>query len=113
MTLDIKIEHYTTNDSPNAMAVDICGYLKIWYSYETPVAFWTYDTGLVVCHNIWTRTTGKHINAISPDKERRVIHTDFLKQLYDITMRIELGFIHSKALELWSEVHDANEKASE
>lgn len=53
---------------------------SFWFSYETIVAFQD-GQGLVVSENIWSVTTGKHLNMIEPEKGRRVPHDDFLIQL--------------------------------
>lgn len=45
---------------------------RVYFSYQTPVAFWTPATGLVCRQNDWGPTTGKHLNAIQPDKSKRV-----------------------------------------
>lgn len=37
---------------------------KFWFSYSTLVAFFSPKTGHVVHENIWTVTTGKHLNWI-------------------------------------------------
>lgn len=49
-----------------------------WYfSYKTLVAFRTIKTGLVCIENYWGPTTGKHLNAIQPDKSKRVNQNTF------------------------------------
>ena len=45
----------------------------IYFSYKTPVAFHTFETGLVVRENDWGPTTGKHLNWIDGgNKESRI-----------------------------------------
>lgn len=51
--------------------------LTIYYSYNTPVAFWSPATGLVVHENVWSQTTGRHLNLIEPDKSGRVTAEQF------------------------------------
>jgi hypothetical protein len=48
------------------------GSSEIYFSYKTPVAFFTPETGLVCRVNDWSTTTGKHLNAIEPDKKKRI-----------------------------------------
>ncbi len=61
----------------NAQVFDI-GYLRVWYSYKTPVAFMVLGQPKVVRENDWGPTTGKHLNAIDGgDKRSRVPSADF------------------------------------
>lgn len=68
------------------------GDLEIWYSYETPVAF-RFAGKRVVSENVWSSTTGKHLNAIDGgDKESRVpweVFDDALKSVLDRTFNPE------------------------
>jgi len=41
--------------------------VDIYFSYETPVA-----VDEVVSENIWSRTTGKFLNELQPNKKQRV-----------------------------------------
>ncbi len=51
-----------------------------YYSYQTLVAFRTIKSGLVIRKNVWSPTTGKHLNWISRDKKIRVSKEQFNKQ---------------------------------
>ena len=44
---------------------------EIYFSYRTPVAF-DGKKGLVIRENDWRQTTGKHLNAISRNKDIRI-----------------------------------------
>ncbi len=68
------------SDDPNASLVEI-GPLEIWFSYETPVAFWVDGWPLVCVVNAWSNATGKHLNCIQPDKKKRMPHEQFEKCL--------------------------------
>ena len=46
---------------PNFPEVTV-GDLTVWFSYRTPIAFRTPDTGRIVCENVWSKTTGKHLS---------------------------------------------------
>ena len=59
------------------------GNIQIYFSYETPIAFYG-DNGLICSENIWSRTTGKHLNYIEPDKSKRVKHQEFAEKLEKI-----------------------------
>lgn len=47
----------------NALCFDL-GYVTVWYSYRTVVAFRTAGAATTVRENSWGPTTGKHLNAI-------------------------------------------------
>lgn len=72
------------NYGTHAMVVSV-GMLDIYYSYKTPVAFRTPETGLIVRVNDWGPTTGKHLNAIDggePDRKKaRISGDDFEARL--------------------------------
>jgi hypothetical protein len=54
------------------------GFVECWFSYETLIAF-RFENGFrVVSENCWSQTTGKHLNAIEPDKSKRVDRTTFV-----------------------------------
>lgn len=57
--------------------------LKIYFSYETPIAV-VHDSLMLVRQNDWGVTTGKHLNHISPDKGLRVPGDVFEKYLADV-----------------------------
>lgn len=75
-----KISTYGDYKSGNYGAHALCvnfGTLEVYFSYQTPVAFRTPATGLVCRVNDWSTTTGKHLNAIQPDKSKRVSGEEF------------------------------------
>lgn len=53
------------------------GSLFVWYSYKTPIAFYHPSVGKVIRENDWSTTTGKHLNAIDPDKKKRISGIQF------------------------------------
>lgn len=55
---------------PNSTIVDL-GFLRLWYSYTTLVAFQVSGKPAVVHFNDWSTTTGKHLNAIDGGKGKR------------------------------------------
>jgi hypothetical protein len=55
-----------------------------YFSYETLVAFWTAQTGLVVRENDWGPTTGKHLNWIESDKSKRISGEEFEKKCQEV-----------------------------
>ena len=55
--------------------------MSIYFSYKTPVAFETAQTGLVIRENAWGPTTGRHLNWIDSDKSKRISGNEFEKRL--------------------------------
>lgn len=53
------------------------GPVRVWYSYQTPIAFQVAGRPIVVSENVWSVTTGRHLNEICPDKSGRVPHDEF------------------------------------
>lgn len=76
--------HYQgQNYGVNALHVTI-GDLELFYSYDTIIAFACHavDGGqVVVCQNLYSTTTGKHLNAICTNKKTRLPHEAFMAQL--------------------------------
>ena len=68
------------NYGVNTLKVYI-GTLTLYYSYKTIVAYHDYEDGLTVCENIWSVTTGKHLNWINRDKSTRVDSDKFDEML--------------------------------
>lgn len=61
----------------HSISVDF-GEFIIWFSYGTPVAFQVEGHRRVVHENIWSKTTGKHLNWIDGgDKRSRVGSEEF------------------------------------
>ena len=59
--------------------------MKVFYSYSTPVAFQPVNSAeVVVCENVWSITTAKHLNWIEdwagyPRKQNRLKRDEFKK----------------------------------
>ena len=70
----------SSNYGAHCLVFNIGG-LSVYFSYDTPVAFERPATGLVIRQNDWGPTTGRHLNWISPDKDRRIPGEQFEKQL--------------------------------
>jgi hypothetical protein len=83
----LKFGYYRTKSSGN---IDYnspfikFGGLKLYYSYQTVIAFKTPNTGLVICENVWSRATGMHLNKIDRDKSKRVDFDTFRVQLENV-----------------------------
>lgn len=80
----VRLRNMNENSARNFNKVEI-GDLELYFSYETPVAFRTSKTGLVVSENIWGSTTGKHLNWLDGGrKECRIPNDEFEKQLNEL-----------------------------
>lgn len=49
--------------APDLTRVDL-GSITVWFSFETPVAFQTFDGPIEVAQNVWSAKTGRHLNQI-------------------------------------------------
>lgn len=72
-------EYASSNHAWHALRFDV-GNLTIWFSYTTPVAFQVHGHDRVICENVWSPTTGKHLNWINPDHQLRVTPAEFQRQ---------------------------------
>jgi hypothetical protein len=57
--------------------------MTLWFSYSTLVAF-RIGAEKVVSENVWSKTTGKHLNQIA-DKSNRVPHETFLAKWKELS----------------------------
>ena len=63
-------------------------WLELYFSYETIVAFDVRGQEIVVSQNVWSNTTGRHLNEIDDGrKEDRVNPDAFQKQLDEALKR--------------------------
>jgi hypothetical protein len=56
-----------------------------YFSYSTCIAF-QIDNQLFISENVWSSTTGKHLNRINPDKTIRMNHEDFENALAQVVI---------------------------
>ncbi len=80
---------YSSQNYGSSRAVTI-GDLTLYFSYDTVVAFRDVDTGLVISENIWSTTTGKHLNAINPNKKLRIPREQFKVKLGEVLKKHNL-----------------------
>lgn len=79
-------------ESPTAHSI-IVGPLILVFSYETCVAFAVSGEGWVVSENIWSKTTGKHLNqevGFIP-KSQRIPNEEFRRRLGIILDRVTVA----------------------
>ncbi len=81
--MKLSIEHPTIGKQPqmNFSAVHVNG-VVVYFSYKTPIAFYTKSGELFISENNWNTTTGRHLNYIDSDKKKRIPHSEFLRK-YD------------------------------
>jgi len=60
---------------------------KIYWSYSTIIAL-RIDNKLFIRENDWSTTTGRHLNAINPDKSIRMSGADFEQLLIDTKIKL-------------------------
>lgn len=66
--MTVKIQY--PNRSTKSLTVTI-GNLDLYFSYETLVAFSSDRVGFWISENVWSMTTGRHLNEIHPDHKIR------------------------------------------
>lgn len=84
--MEVKLFRPTTRKTPLVGVRIVRQYrdwLELYFSYQTVVAFQESFPGrLTVCHNIWSNTTGRHLNEIDGGaKEDRLYPDAFQEQL--------------------------------
>lgn len=80
--------NYSNNYGAHCIEITV-GNLSLYFSYDTVVAF-SDGSGLVISQNDWGSTTGKHLNAISEDKSRRIPHAEFEAKLNEVLKKHNL-----------------------
>lgn len=68
--------------SPNFARLEICE-LRLWFSYQTLIAFQLAGQSLVIRENEWSTTTGRHLNAINADTKIRISSPEFARLWLD------------------------------
>lgn len=65
------------------------GDVDFYFSYDTIIAF-RINGKLYISENVWSKTTGKHLNAIYQDKTQRIPNKEFnslLTKLHEKIMK--------------------------
>jgi len=79
MASSVKVRQFGATN--NAVMVDI-GPVRLYFSYETIVAFHEDGHTQKVSQNYWSQTTGKHLNWIDDgDKKNRLTRDEFEAEL--------------------------------
>lgn len=78
------------NYGAHSLAIAI-GEVTLFFSYDTVIGFIAYPYGEVISENVWTVTTGKHLNWLQPDKSRRVSNEEFEEKLTQVLEKHNLA----------------------
>jgi hypothetical protein len=73
-------DYKSDNYGAHTLRFDVGPY-TFWYSYKTLVAFRAPEHPRVVCQNVWTRTTGKHLNMIDGGAYNERVDADTFARL--------------------------------
>ena len=83
----ISVWNYARGNNNKAIYIDYMN-VTFYMSYDTCIAFSSIPTGLVVHDNIWSTTTGAHLNAIDggsiADKAKRVNSEEFAAKMTEM-----------------------------
>lgn len=60
-----------------------------YFSYKTCIAFQLSGHLIKACENVWSTTTGKHLNYVCSDKKKRIPYDDFMQLLNAIKINVE------------------------
>ena len=63
-------------------------YLALYFSYETIIAY-RYGNQLQVCENVWSRTTGEHLNYLNPIEKKRLPFEVFNSKLNQLFAQLD------------------------
>lgn len=73
-------DYTSDNYGAHTLRFDV-GPFSFWYSYRTLVAFRAPSHPMVVCENVWTKTTGKHLNMIDGGRQKERVDKDTFDRL--------------------------------
>lgn len=62
-------------------------WLELYFSYETIVAFQESGHKIVVCYNMWSNTTGRHLNEIDDGAKKDRLQPNAFQEQLDATLR--------------------------
>jgi hypothetical protein len=78
-----------TVERKNTLTIVKFNKLSVVFSYETPIAFWGVDGKTIATENVWSNTTGKHLNIVS-NKADRIPFDEFNKKLEEELRKFNL-----------------------
>lgn len=77
----VSIQHPT--DRPNFTIVRV-GSLALAFSYTTVVGYAHGWSGWVLPENVWSSTTGRHLNWLDDDHSKRLPYSEWEARLNDV-----------------------------
>lgn len=77
-------------DSPTATVLSL-GPITLVFSYSTCVAFAVAGEGWCASENVWSQTTGKHLNQEVPRGVDRIPFADFSARLDAVLARVSVS----------------------
>ena len=83
----------TINKNKVVLNLNSKGTITLYYSYETLISFsFQYPKGYLegTIKNLWSTTTGKFLNEIEPNKDKRLSQEDFNLKLNEVMKLIYL-----------------------
>lgn len=86
--MEVKKWNYGNDKTGKCQAVQV-GKLTLYFSYDTIVGFHDYENGLVISENVWSRSTGKHLNWIN-SKQEKTDYKEFRAKLKETLSRYKL-----------------------
>ena len=91
----IRIDYYYRNEKnkpyPNAVGFKL-GRIELYFSFNTLIAFRVPYTSMFISENIWGQTTGRHLNAIDPDKSKRLPRKEFEAKADQLLSELHINF---------------------
>ena len=70
----------TFDNEVTNMTLITMGHIKMYFSYQTLIAFSIDATGLKIRKNEWNATTGRHMNLLDGGEAERLSGAEFKKQ---------------------------------
>lgn len=71
----------------NLTCVELGQNLSVWFSYSTVIAFAVPGLGRIKSENVWSRTTGKHLNSIYA--KETLPNDEFVKRFNEVMAKMD------------------------
>ena len=75
----------------NLTCVELGQNLSVWFSYSTVIAFAVPGLGRIKSQNIWSRTTGKHLNSIVA--RETLPNDEFVKRFNEVMAKMDTAIV--------------------
>lgn len=74
-------------EMPSLHCVELGTALTVWFSYSTVIAFAVPGMGRIKSENVWSRTTGKHLNSIYA--KETLPNDEFVKRFNEVMAKMD------------------------